>query len=653
MLHRFFQSIRRLTFLSLAFALLFSTPLAAQQPSKQKSRERGIGVSASAVKELPAAPKRFALVIGVDAYDDTQITTLGGASNDARTLRDALVQYAGFPADQVTLLASDQPAERQPTRGNILRRLSNLAGTMPKDGLLLVSFAGHGMERGGQAFLLPKDAQASDDVYLLEQTAINVQQMHELIRRIGVKQVLLILDACRNDPVGRSDTDNPLTSAYTRGFNFDILNKEVTAFATLYATEVGKRAYEYKERQQGYFTWALVEALKGAAANERGEVTLAGLVAYLQDRVPKLVQLDLGAGKVQKPFAEIGGYRADELVLAVVPNARTSVAKTVAKGTQTANAQSMMTPQMMNAATELSFWETIKNSADVEDFREYLKKYPKGQFAGLARRRIQIAEAAEARGRAKSDAVNANAAASNAKAASARRSIVMSPTMTNRFNMDFILIQPGNFLMGSTKFDRESPAHRVALKQSFYMSKYLVTQAQWVAIMGSNPSYFWGSDHPVENVSWNDVQDFLRRLNAIEEESGFLYRLPTEAEWEYATRAGTDGDYAGNIETMGWYEANAGERTHPVGQKEPNAFGLYDVHGNVWQMVQDYYHESYAGAPTDGSAWLTGGDQQYRVIRGGSWCDGAEFARSANRGRIGTSSRYSNVGFRLVAVPRN
>jgi hypothetical protein len=278
--------------------------------------DRGIKVGAP-VKTLPGTAKRYALIIGVDQYADTQITTLGGASNDAKTLANAIIQYAGFPSEQVTLLASDQPAERQPTRGNILRRLSNMAAVIPPDGLLLISFAGHGIERGGQAFLLPADSQVSNDVDLLEQTAINVSQIKDRVKKIGVKQVLMILDACRNDPVGRANADNPLTTAYTRGFNFDLRNREVQAFATLYATEVGHRAYEYKEKKQGYFTWVLVEALRGGAANEKGEVTLAMLVKYLQERVPKRVLQDLGPGKDQKPFAVVEGYRADELVLSV------------------------------------------------------------------------------------------------------------------------------------------------------------------------------------------------------------------------------------------------------------------------------------------------------------------------------------------------
>src|SRR5215211_8497504 len=304
--------VRLLPLLLAALFVVFNAPASKAQP-----KGRGLAIANGPVKALPSTAKRYAIVIGVDQYADTQITTLGGASNDAKALAKALVDYAGFPGEQVTLLASDQPAERQPTRGNILRRLSNLAAVIPKDGLLLLSFAGHGIERGGQAFLLPSDSQVSNDVDLLEQTAINVSQIKDRIKKIGVRQVLMILDACRNDPVGRANADNPLTSAYTRGFNFDLRNREVQAFATLYATEVGRRAYEYKEKKQGYFTWVLVEALRGGAANEKGEVTLAALVKYLQERVPKRVLQDLGPGKDQKPFAVVEGYRADELVISV------------------------------------------------------------------------------------------------------------------------------------------------------------------------------------------------------------------------------------------------------------------------------------------------------------------------------------------------
>jgi hypothetical protein len=325
---------------------LFVAPAEALRAQAQ-SPDKPAGDSSGTIKALPAKAKRYALVVGVDKYADTQISTLGGASNDARALRDALVGHAGFPADQVILLSTDQPAERQPTRGNILRRLSNLAseGAVPKDGLLLFFFAGHGMERGGQAFLLPSDAQVSDDVTLLEQTAVNVLQVKEWVRKSGVRQVLMILDACRNDPGGRANADNPLTESYTRGFNFDRRNREVEAFVTLYATAIGKRAYEYKEKRQGYFTWALVEGLKGAAANDKGEVTLDGLVKHLQERVPKQVALDLGKGKVQRPFAVVEGYKADELVLGVASSRGLDIPLTMNDDEETSAQPSQPAPE--------------------------------------------------------------------------------------------------------------------------------------------------------------------------------------------------------------------------------------------------------------------------------------------------------------------
>lgn len=372
---RFVSGTRSLA-LTAILCLLLVSPSSTRAQGQDDGR--GLKLQSGPVKVLPGSAKRYALVIGVDQYADTQITTLGGASNDAKALANALVQYAGFPSDQLTLLATDQPAERQPTRGNILRRLSNMAAVVPPDGLLLISFAGHGIERGGQAFLLPSDAQVSNDVDLLEQTAINVTTIKDRVRKIGVGQVLMILDACRNDPVGRANADNPLTAAYTRGFNFDLRNREVKAFATLYATEVGKRAYEYKEKKQGYFTWLLVEGLKGGAANEKGEVTLASLVKYLQDRVPRRVLQDLGAGKDQKPFAVVEGYRADELVIAVpgakaIADARSAKEPDIATNTSTVDTS--IEVKSREASSSLAGTTWTGNNAEAGEYTlEFLKE---------------------------------------------------------------------------------------------------------------------------------------------------------------------------------------------------------------------------------------------------------------------------------------
>jgi uncharacterized caspase-like protein len=271
------------------------------------------------VAELASAAKRWALIVGVDRYEDKQITGLNAASNDALALADSFVRYGGFPQEQVIVLASNQPAERQPTRGNLLLRLANLARVVPQDGLLLLSFAGHGIERNGEVFLLPSDAKMSDNIRVLQATALSVAEIKEWVQEMGVKQVLILLDACRNDPTaGRGSASNEMTEAYRRRFDFSAQNSQVEAFATLYATRVGHRAYEYSEKNHGYFTWALVEGLKGRAANERGEVTLAGLQSFIEETVPRQIGVDLGSGKEQRPFADIRGFKAGELVIAKV-----------------------------------------------------------------------------------------------------------------------------------------------------------------------------------------------------------------------------------------------------------------------------------------------------------------------------------------------
>jgi formylglycine-generating enzyme required for sulfatase activity/tRNA A-37 threonylcarbamoyl transferase component Bud32 len=227
----------------------------------------------------------------------------------------------------------------------------------------------------------------------------------------------------------------------------------------------------------------------------------------------------------------------------------------------------------------------------------------------------------------------------------------------NAFGMEMVLIPAGSFMMGSENgASDEKPAHRVTINYSFYMGKYEMTQAQWYTVMGNNPSGFRGCDLetlgqcPVERVSWDDAKEFLRKLNA--QNDGYMYRLPSEAEWEYACRAGTTGDYAGDVDAMGWYKNNSGDKTRPVGQKQANGFGLYDMHGNVWEWCEDWYHENYSGAPVDGSAWESGG-LTWRVVRGGSWFYIAANMRSAHRSRYDPGVRNNDLGLRIVAVSRS
>jgi formylglycine-generating enzyme required for sulfatase activity len=224
--------------------------------------------------------------------------------------------------------------------------------------------------------------------------------------------------------------------------------------------------------------------------------------------------------------------------------------------------------------------------------------------------------------------------------------------LINSFN--FVHVPGGTFMMGALRSEDgsgsdEYPQHRVTV-QPFYIMVSEVTQAQWKAVMGSNPSYFKEDNLPVENVSWNDCQEFIEKLYKIDPVAE--YKLPSEAEWEYACRANTRTRFcSGNREIdlvrVGWFSGNSHNKTHPVGSLEPNLWGLYDMHGNVWEWCEDWYHDSYKGAPQTGKAWETG-EGTYRVMRGGSWYSYGGYCRSASRDWYKPETRNGYVGFRLV-----
>ncbi len=224
-------------------------------------------------------------------------------------------------------------------------------------------------------------------------------------------------------------------------------------------------------------------------------------------------------------------------------------------------------------------------------------------------------------------------------------------------DLEMVGIPGGTFLMGSPDsdsdaYDDEKPQHEVTVP-NFYIGRYPVTQAQWEAVMSGNPSKFKRESCPVEQVSWNDAVKFCDRLT---KSTGKKYRLPTETEWEYACRAGTTtkyyfGDDVGDLDNYAWFNGNSESKTHPVGERAPNQFGLFDMHGNVREWCLDHWHSNYENAPTDGSAWIEGGDSGLRVIRGGSWASDPGSCRSAYRDDFNPGIRLSYIGFRVVCVP--
>ena len=233
-------------------------------------------------------------------------------------------------------------------------------------------------------------------------------------------------------------------------------------------------------------------------------------------------------------------------------------------------------------------------------------------------------------------------------------------TLPGDVPMTLVRISAGSFMMGSPDDEKdrgsnEGPQHRVTITQDFHMGQSEVTQAQWEAVMGSNPAknYGVGNDYPVYDVSWNDCQEFINKLNELGQGT---FRLPTEAEWEYACRAGTttrfywgdDPSYS-EIGKYAWYRDNSGSKTHGVGQKIPNQWGLYDMSGNLWEWCQDWYSDSYPNFDqVDPTGPLSGSS---RVLRGGSWYSGTWNLQSAYRHWDPPSDWFDSIGFRVVRTP--
>ncbi len=231
--------------------------------------------------------------------------------------------------------------------------------------------------------------------------------------------------------------------------------------------------------------------------------------------------------------------------------------------------------------------------------------------------------------------------------------------ITNSIGMKLVLVPKGTFMMGRQENNTQ---HEVTISQDYHLGIYEVTQSQYEKVMGVNPSHFQGAkivgesaNLPVDQVSWGDAVEFCKRLSDLPEEkkAGHAYRLPTEAEWEYACRAGSQTTYSFGESSLllfdhAWFDRNSIGQTHPVGEKKPNAWGLYDMHGNVWELCSDWYSEYAKGSVTDPVGPKRG---SIRVSRGGCWRIEYDLCASARRRKTEPADRHNSCGFRVVMGP--
>lgn len=322
-----------------------------------------------------------------------------------------------------------------------------------------------------------------------------------------------------------------------------------------------------------------------------------------------------------------------------------------------------------HAAYAVAALDEKSDSGMKEATREFLKAtqlapwWPRAYFnlAILQEKQGDIKGAAEnlsfylaaAPGASDADAVKSQLFKLQYKLEKLERSMAATASRTiPDLGIEMIQIKPGTFTMGDGSDANNTPS-QVTLTQAFLLGKTEVTQGQYEAVMGTNPSKFKkvGRNAPVEQVSWDEAMEFCRRLTERERGAGrlpegFAYTLPTEAQWEFACRAGTTGSYAGDLNAMAWYDENSGNKTHPVGTKQANAWGLFDMHGNVWEWCADWYASSYPGGSVTDPMGVASGPS--RVIRGGSWNLSADLCRSASRHHSSADYRYRDLGFRLA-----
>ncbi|KVU84693.1 hypothetical protein WK75_28875 [Burkholderia ubonensis] len=616
---------------------------------------------AASARAPSVEPRRVALVIGNGAYRNRP---LANPVHDADAMRDAL-QALGF--DVVTL--------RNATRQQMLDGLAAFERRIAADGTGLVYFAGHGASVGGTTWLAPIDADVGSPAGL-SRTGVDLQTVFDATsRRHGDRIDLIILDSCLSAPPGAGNMAARQPPPHT---------------LVAYAAAPGANAAD--GATHGVYTAALLRTL-----------ALPGLgIAQVFDHAGAMVES--ATGHRQTPWvASSLSALSDAATTLAFPGARRAGTGAGHAGDEVLadvgvvvfDSRGVM-PKDSAEQYEITFWESIKDSKEAGDYEAYLKTYPNGRFASLAQARLARLRAAAPKAPAPAQTasptpapapvpVPAPASAAPASAAAAQPAHTPSSpakapppaaaaapsapqqkggaTAANEIRdcpacPAMLAVSPGTFAMGSNSGDpSEKPAHRVTLDHSYALAKYVVTVAQWNTCRdaGACPRLPGDSNTapnaPVRDLSWDDAQQYVKWLSKI---SGKSYRLPTEAEWEYAARGGTATRYwwgnemrPGNANCKDCGPPWHAEAPDNVGSFVANPLGFYDMGGGVWEWVSDCWHNSYKNAPADGRSW----DEpncQVRVIRGGSWRDGASYMPVSTRFKYDSSVRYSANGFRVA-----
>jgi len=619
----------------------------------------------------------------VNQYD--RLPSLKYAERDAQEMA-AFWRSIGF--EFVQLFDSQQGDRlRQPTRANVIELLGQIAAnrSLTAGDNFWFFFSGHGMlDAEGRDYLMPMEASPRS----VAETGIRVSYVVEQLRQCGADNVVLLLDACRDE--GRSTGAKGVA-----GVGEDTANQgRLKGVVSIASCSRYESSYELEELQHGVFTHALLEAFR----SQRGYATVASLDRYLVDRVPQLV----GPDRRQTPHTVVEPIRKSHLILFphqsepgdwAVLEADALHAEFVEGNLQLADqlwrriniaSQGKLTSKFVDAITRIQ-----DKQKGVAPSPVVVPASPKRVEPVVEPVKPVSTEPAKPQAIPQRIEPVVEPVKPVSKEPAKPRAIVKN--LGGGVTLELLPIPAGRFFMGSPKSEKDSPSserpqHWVDVP-AFYMGRFPVTQAQWRAVaawpkvcrnLDPDPAFFKGDERPVEQVNWFAAMEFCARLW---QRTGQRYRLPSEAEWEYACRAGTTtrfhfGDYLSR--DLAHYDQAFDVGTTPVGRFPANAFGLQEMHGNVWEWCLDDGHENYQNAPVDGRPWfdnskheqlfmsqfreseqidngtfqnLTDVDnKQPKLLRGGSWGNYPVNCRSAYRGRWGADNRDFYVGFRVAVL---
>ena len=602
--------------------------------------------------------KDHAILFAVNTYK-APLTTLSNPITNARQIATELESRFGFKPQVV-----ENPSAAQIEtilRDYTNRFARNLNGEYPSSGQLFIFFSGHGTEQLENGFFLPADA----DMNNLRQTGLQYNYLRPLINAINCQHILVAVDACYSvtfDEDYKKKPDFEFRRPGELSENDKILANHNQYKARVFFTSdaVGDMTPD-----KSNFAKKLLEGLR-TFNPQSGFMTSSELFAnYVQKASPTPHGGEFGADEagstflffsalpkpVVDPAADVRAW--NEAKTANTLEAYRAYLRNFAQGEFRELAESRV-KVFEQKNTDYANWQKAKLANTRQALEQYLRENPNGDYRDLAEAALQRLNAV-ANTPLDTDKDGVPDATDQCPNQFGPTSNNGCPVPSSESSYDdpyigrMVLVKGGIFQMGDANGESdEKPVHSVSLN-NFYMGKTEVTQAQWQAIMGSNPSSFKNCDQcPVESVSWNDVQEFIKKLNA---KTGKTYRLPTEAEWEYAARGGKSSTYtyagSNTVDEVAWYSSNSGSKTHPVGEKKANELGLYDMSGNVWEWCQDWYADDYyAKSPSSNPPGPTTGSG--RVCRGGSWYYYPAVLRVALRYGYAPSFRNYSIGFRLA-----